>query len=93
MEMYLKVEDERIKACTFFTDGCGATIACGNRLARFVEGMALRDARSVRPSDLISLLNGLPPEHEHCATLAVMALRNAIRNFEEKRGGRRGERS
>ncbi|MEM0343726.1 MAG: iron-sulfur cluster assembly scaffold protein [Thermoplasmata archaeon] len=91
MEMYLKIEGERIKACRFYTDGCGATIACGNRLARFVEGMSLQAARSVNPSDLISLLNGLPHEHVHCATLAVMALRNAIRNFEEKRTGCRGE--
>lgn len=92
MEMYLKIEGERIKACTFYTDGCGATIACGNRLARFVEGMSLQAARSVNPSDLISLLNGLPSEHVHCATLAVMALRNAIRNLEEKRTGHRRER-
>jgi nitrogen fixation NifU-like protein len=82
MEIHLKVESGRIKACRFFTDGCGTLIACGNRLARFVEGMDLDSARTVRPSDLITLLNGLPPDHEHCAALAVLALRNALRNLE-----------
>ena len=82
IEIHLKVESGRIKACRFFTDGCGVSIACGNRLARFVEGMDLNSARTVKPSDLITLLNGLPPDHEHCAALAVLALRNALRNLE-----------
>lgn len=84
MEMYIKVENGRISRCTFFTDGCGATIACGSRLTRFVEGLEVDEAASVRPSDLISLLCGLPADHEHCATLAVMALRNAIRDFRKR---------
>lgn len=85
MEFYLNADPDRIRECWFYTDGCGASIACGNRLARFVEGMDIDSAWSVRPSDLISLLNGLPPDHEHCAALAVLALRNALRNLEEKR--------
>lgn len=84
MEIYLKVDGGRISCCRFFTDGCGATIACGNRLARHVEGMDIETAKKVTPEDLISLLNGLPPEHEHCASLAILALRKAIRNLEEK---------
>lgn len=85
MEMYLKVKDGRIVRCTFYTDGCGATIACGSRLTRFVAGMALDDAKAVRPSDLVSLLSGLPEEHVHCASLAMIALRNAMRNYESRR--------
>jgi len=30
MEVWLKVRDDRIKQITFWTDGCGATIACGS---------------------------------------------------------------
>ncbi|MGQ9588145.1 MAG: iron-sulfur cluster assembly scaffold protein [Thermoplasmata archaeon] len=86
MEIYLKVESGRIKACSFFTDGCGAAISCGNRLARYVEGMSLDTARMVNPSDLITLLNGLPPDHKHCAALAVIALRNALRDVERHHG-------
>jgi nitrogen fixation NifU-like protein len=85
MEISLKVESRRIKDCRFYTDGCGALIACGNRLARFVEGMDLESAWSVRPSDLMQMLNGLPPDHEHCAALAVLALRNALRSLKEDR--------
>jgi len=81
MEFYLKIRSRVVDMCTFYTDGCGATIACGNRLARLVIGKTVDDAMSIKPSDLISLLNGLPEAHEHCASLAVIALRNAIRNY------------
>lgn len=91
MEMFLKVRDGRIERCTFFTDGCGATIACGSRLTRLVTGMELDAAKAVKPLDLISLLNGLPEEHVHCASLAVIALRCAIRNYESRRARSEGE--
>lgn len=84
MEMFLKVRDGRIERCTFFTDGCGATIACGSRLTRLVTGISVEEAKAVKPVDLISLLNGLPDEHVHCASLAVVALRCAIRNYESR---------
>jgi nitrogen fixation NifU-like protein len=85
MEVYLKVESNRIKQCSFYTDGCGAAVACGNRLARFVEGMDTASAWSVKPIDIVTMLNGLPEEHEHCAALAVLALRNALRDLESKK--------
>lgn len=85
MEIYIKVSGDEIERCMFYTDGCGASIACGNRLARFVEGMSMEDARRIRASDVVSLLNGLPADHEHCAALTVIALNNALRDFEAKR--------
>jgi hypothetical protein len=47
--------------------------------------MDIEAARNVSPEELISLLNGLPEEHKHCASLSVLALRNAIRKLEERR--------
>lgn len=86
MEMYVKVDGSRITKCSFFTDGCGATVASGSRLARFVEGMTIDEVSAIKPIDLVSLLGGLPADHEHCAALAVIALRNALRGL-----GRRSE--
>lgn len=81
MEIYVRVKEGKIERCTFFTDGCGATIACGSRLTRFVAGMTVEDAMTVKPADLVSLLNGLPEEHVHCAALTVLAFRNAMRDY------------
>ena len=90
MEIYVKVGGDRIQRCTFFTDGCGATIACGSRLTRLVTGMTVQEAACVSHEELISLLNGLPKEHEHCAALAVIALRNAIKDHKHRSEGGRG---
>ncbi|MBN1677043.1 MAG: iron-sulfur cluster assembly scaffold protein [Candidatus Thermoplasmatota archaeon] len=93
MEIYLKIKDGVIERCTFFTDGCGATIACGSRLTRFVKGMSVEGAKAVKPASLIHLLNGLPEEHVHCASLAVVALKGAIRNYESRQRAKEGARA
>jgi nitrogen fixation NifU-like protein len=78
MEFYLRLDGECIKAVKFMTDGCGPTIACGNALARLVEGLTLEEAGDVTPERIVEALDGLPAEHFHCAELAVSTLQNAI---------------
>lgn len=78
MEFYLQLDGERIEAAKFMTDGCGPTIACGNMLARMVEGLTLEEASDVMPERIAEALDGLPAEHFHCAELAVSTLQNAI---------------
>lgn len=90
MEFYIKVRSGRVSECRFYTDGCGPTIACGSRLSRFVQDMDLDSAQSISPKDLVSLLHGLPPDHEHCASLAVIALRSALRDFHTRREAKQG---
>ena len=80
MEITLRVSRRTIAECLFFTDGCGAAIACGSRLTRMAIGRTLDSALKIRPEDLLSALGGLPDDHKHCASLAVIALRNAIRD-------------
>jgi nitrogen fixation NifU-like protein len=88
MTMFVSLDEGKVARCTFTTDGCGPTIACGSCLTRLVSGMKVEDAAAVRPDDVAELLGGLPEDHEHCAALAVLALRNAIRDAGAK--GRRG---
>ena len=78
MEMFLRVRDSRIEIAAFMTDGCGPTVACGSMLTRMVQGKRLEEAAAIEAADLIIALDGLPPEHVHCATLAVHTLRQAI---------------
>jgi len=85
MEFYLQLDGERIKAAKFMTDGCGPTIACGNTLARMVEGLTLEEAGDVTPEQIAEALDGLPAEHFHCAELAVSTLLNAIFGWRFKR--------
>jgi nitrogen fixation NifU-like protein len=85
MYMWVKFDGDRIVQCTFYTDGCGATIACGSRLTKLVTGKTVDEATALRPEDLISALGGLPEDHIHCASLSVIAFRNAVRDAQAKR--------
>jgi nitrogen fixation NifU-like protein len=78
MEIYLRLNGEKIEQASFTTDGCGSTVACGSMLTRMVTGMSLEKASAVQPQDLLKALDGLPEENAHCATLAVNTLQNAI---------------
>ena len=81
MTFYLRIEDERIAQITFTTDGCDATIASGEMLASMVKGASLTEAGQVTPEELLGALEGLPPNHAHCAGLAVATLRAAIAGY------------
>jgi nitrogen fixation NifU-like protein len=78
MEIFLRVSGSRIKKATFLTDGCGPTVACGSMLTQMVEGKTLAEAAALDREDVILALDGLPPEHVHCATLAVNTLGQAL---------------
>ncbi|NIV39435.1 MAG: iron-sulfur cluster assembly scaffold protein [Anaerolineae bacterium] len=78
MEMFLRLQDSRIEAVAFMTDGCGPTVACGSMLTRMAQGKTLEEAAAIEAADLILALDGLPPEHVHCATLAVHTLQKAM---------------
>lgn len=91
MEIFIRLDGERIEEATFITDGCGATLACGSMMTQMITGMRLEEAEWVLPGDLIKALNGLPEESMHCAGLAVSALQNALFNWRvaqaEQQGG------
>ncbi len=80
MEIYLRLNGERIEKAAFMTDGCGPAVACGSMLTRLVQGMSLEEAGKITPEDLIAALDGLPEESAHCAELAVSTLQETIAN-------------
>jgi len=84
MKITLKVEHGKISDARFWTDGCGATIACGSMLMKVVKGKTTEDARNISKDDLLRAVDGLPKEHLHCAKLAVDTLRKAIKDYHKK---------
>ena len=90
MEIYLRLDGERIKETSFVTDGCAPSVACGSMLTTMIRGMSLEEAGEVRPEDLLEALGGLPQESAHCAELAVSTLQNALFNWRgaERRAGK-----
>ena len=85
MKMSLRIEDRKIRDACFWTDGCGATIACGSMLIKMIKGENLEKAADITSERLIDSLEDLPEEHIHCSKLAVDTLQNAIENYHKKK--------
>jgi len=81
MEMYLIIEEGIIINATFFTDGCGTTLACGSSATTLVKGKTVREALSLSPADVLQDLGGLPWEGVHCAILSMITLQKAIADY------------
>lgn len=85
MKISLRIEDRKIRDACFWTDGCGATIACGSMLTKMIKGENLEEVADITSERLIDALEDLPEEHIHCSKLAVDTLQNAIENYHKKK--------
>jgi nitrogen fixation NifU-like protein len=90
MEIFLKLDRDRIEEIAFMTNGCGPTVACGSMLTRMARGKSLADASAIEAAEVIVALDGLPAEHIHCATLAVDTLLEAIADCDPDEDGNGG---
>lgn len=78
MEISLKTRGDKIIKCTFDTDGCGATVACGSIVTEMAKGKTIRQARMIDQRAVVDHCGGLPEKNEHCALLAAHTLQQAI---------------
>jgi nitrogen fixation protein NifU and related proteins len=82
MEMYIKVKDDVLTECTFETDGCGTTIACGSMATEIACGKTFTQALAqVSAREILNHLEGLPADNEHCAQLAAETMRMAMADY------------
>ncbi len=80
MEIYLRLDKDKIKEATFMTDGHESAIAGANRLAAMIQELTLEEASRISAEEVIDALGGLPQAKVHCAQLAINTLREAIAN-------------
>jgi len=81
MEVFLTIQDRRIRKARFDTDGCAFTLACGSMAMEMAEGQTLPDAMRIDAKKISLALGGIPATHEHCAELAVETLKKAIQDY------------
>ena len=81
MEIYLKTRNGKVTNATFWTDGCGPSIASGSMVTELVKGKSIGEARKITQDDLLDALGGLPEESLHCALLAANTLGEAIKDY------------
>ena len=81
MEMYLRIEGDRILEARFFTDGCETSVACGLVAANLATGKEIGQAALIGGDTILDVLNGLVEKKRHCAYLAAETLQAAIHDW------------
>lgn len=81
---FLTLQENRIDAVSYEINGCINTNACANAIIELVEGRSMDEAWGLNPEDVAAFLESLPPDHFHCAELAVGALYLALADAREK---------
>ena len=81
MEVFLTIQDRRIRQARFDTLGCGFTLACGSMAMEMAEGQTVFEAMRIDAREIAHTLGGLPSSHQHCAELAAETLKKAIQDY------------
>lgn len=81
MEIYLSVRDARVSNVSFWTDGCGCSIASGSMVTELAQGKTVLEAEKITQQDVLNALGGLPKDDTHCALLAANTLKEAIKDY------------
>lgn len=84
MEIYIKVEEDKIQDIKFKTFGCGSAIATASMVTELAKGKTVEEAYKITRQDVADELDGLPPIKMHCSNLAADALQDAINNYRAK---------
>ncbi len=88
MEVYIKVNGDKLEDVKFKTFGCGAAVATSSMVTEMAKGLTLDEALKITKQDVADELGGLPPIKMHCSNLASDALHAAIKDYMEKKGGK-----
>lgn len=81
MEIWLRVRNGTISNANFWTNGCSTTVASGSMVTEMAKGKSVMKAQRINQKDVLTALDGLPKESEHCAQLAANSLKEAINDY------------
>jgi len=85
MQIFLKIDEDKIIDARFLTDGCMDALAAGCMACELAIGKTSKEAFKISQEYIITQLGGLPDESEHCAILASNTLRAALTDYMEFR--------
>ena len=86
MKMYLKIEDDIIQDVKFETFGCGSAIASSSMATEMIKGQPVSEAMKLTNKAVAEALDGLPDYKMHCSVLAEEAIKNALDDYNKRKG-------
>jgi len=81
MEIFIKVNVDKVEDIKFRTFGCGSAIAVSSMVTEMAKGKSLEEAMKITRKDVADELDGLPPQKMHCSNLGADALHAAIEDY------------
>jgi len=84
MQITLKIENNIIVDAKFKTFGCAAAIASSSTATEMIKGLTIDQALELKNEDVITELEGLPPQKIHCSVLAEEAIKAAIEDYRSR---------
>ena len=83
MRLQIMVENNIITDAKFKTFGCGSAIASSSLATEWLKGKSLSDALKIDNMEIVEELT-LPPVKIHCSVLAEDAIKQAIKDYQNK---------
>jgi nitrogen fixation NifU-like protein len=87
MQMFIKINSDKITEAKFKTYGCGAAIATSSILTERITGTTIEEALKISEDTTKEILSQLPEEKIPCFTIATEALKLAIEEYRCKLTG------
>ena len=81
MEMFLKIQNDKIVDIAYTTDGCMTSHAAGTAATVMARGNAVRDCLKISQRTILEHLGGMPEDSQHCALLAANTFHKALRDY------------
>ena len=87
MKIYLKVNDDGIiEDVKFNTFGCASAIASSSMATELIKGKHITEAIALSNKAVVEALDGLPPVKIHCSVLAEEAIKEAVKDYYDRKG-------
>lgn len=85
IRLELKLEGSKVSEAGFKGDGCAISMAAASLLTELISGEDVREVGSITDARLISALESdIKPARFQCALLPLHALREGLKNFENR---------
>ena len=81
MDIYLKIQEERVVNASYRTDGCGTSNVCGSFAAELCIGKTMDELADITGELILSKLGSVPRDEQHCAYLAAGTVQEALRRY------------
>ena len=84
MQITMRIENGIIEDAKFKTFGCAAAVNSSSTATGMIIGKSIEDALKLTSKEVITELEGLPPQKIHCSVLAEDAIRAAIDDYQKR---------